>query len=129
MAAATENKRGRPKKIDDVWYYSFSELEKRTAQNTFYVAEAIRITNDKPGGFFVTDKGKFRRNGIAEQIGRAFVDGLISEEQGRELAEIAINQYANGKSVKEIEKDLRIFRQTLQRELNEQGKDGNTWQE
>jgi hypothetical protein len=119
MVAATENKRGRPKKINDSLYYAFPECEKRTAQNIFYVSEAIRITDDKPGGFFVTNKGMFRRNGIAEQIGRACVDGLISEEQGRELAEIAINQYANGKSVKEIEKDLRIFRQTLQRELSE----------
>lgn len=127
--AATKNKRGRPTKIGATWYAGFNDKEKRTAQNVYYLAETIRITNDKPGGFFVTSKGNFRRNGIGEQIGRAYVDGLITEEQVRELADTAMNQYENGRKVKEIEKDLRTLRLMLQREPDEAGKDGRKWQE
>ena len=129
METATKNKRGRPRKISALWYASFSDKESRTVQNLYYLSLVTSLLEEKPGGFFVTSKGNFRRNGIAEQIGRAYDDGLITEEQVRELVDITINQYKNGRKVKEIESDLRIFRQTLQREQNEAGKDGKIWQE
>ena len=119
METATKNKRGRPRKISALWYASFSDEESRTAQNLYYTCLVTSLLEEKPGGFFVTSKGNIRRNGIAEQIGRAYDDGLITEAQVRELAEIAISQYGNGKSVKDIEKDLRTLRQMLQAERRE----------
>lgn len=116
MEAATKNRRGRPKDILNNFYeQTFNDMAPRTAQNTGYAGFFIVSTlKQKKGDFFVTKHGNFRRQGIAEQLGRMLKADLITEEQAKELAQWAIDDYNSGASVKQIESTLRLYRQTLQ---------------
>ena len=51
-----------------------------------------------------------KHKGIAEQIGRMMREGLISDDQALELAQICIDAYSRGKTSKELEKRLREYR-------------------
>ena len=112
--AATKKKRGRPANpMLEVFRVSYPEREKRAAQNLYYVCAAvIEILKQKPGSFFVTGKGNFRRNGIAEQIGRMYEQNGYSEEDCKTIAEQAQELYKAGFSVKAIEKWIRTGRTT-----------------
>ena len=121
MKAATKNKRGRPCTIpgemariynDEV----LTEVEERACLNYYYATKfifAVYGENLKPGTFFLTERKKVRRQGIAEQLGRMYCAGLIDEQSGKELAQTVIDEYRNGSSVKEIEKTLRFMRISL----------------
>lgn len=92
----------------------FPEKETRAAQNFLYAATCIDAIGARNNPFFVSAKGSIKRQGIAEQIGRMLEANLITIEQARELAQEAINDYNNGRSVKEVTSTLRLFRLTLQ---------------
>lgn len=111
MEAATKNKRGRPEKFSKVIYAVWSDKEKRTAQNITYAGEIIERMQQKPGDFFITEKGNLRRQGIAEQIGRMFDDGY-SEEDCIQIAKLAMKMVENGWTVKAVEQWIRTNRKT-----------------
>lgn len=117
MVADTENKpkRGRPLlPMTIAAKIGLPDKEIRTAQNTLYACTFIKEVMEErpgtPGSFFVNDKGNFKRQGIAEQLGRMYEAGLIDKDEGRQLANQVINDYKNGASVKELEKRLRDLR-------------------
>ncbi len=83
--------------------------EKRTAQNIFYAGRTITLLGQHPGDFFITEKGNFRRQGIAEIIGRLHFAGKLTDEQAIELAESAMEVYKSGTKVKEVEKMITEF--------------------
>lgn len=112
MESATKNRRGRPRIYTDVLYSIYNDKEKRVAQNMYYVAQAIILLGEKPGGFFVTEKGNIRRQGIAEQIGRMHKQDGYSDEDCIEVYKTAMELYAQGFSVKAIEKMIRHGRTT-----------------
>ena len=112
MEAATNNKRGRPCAFHKSLYEIFYDKEKRVAQNLIYVGETLKLLQQKPGDFFITENGKnVRRQGIAEQIGRMITEGY-SEEDCKKVAETAIELYKKGVSVKALEKWIRTGRKT-----------------
>ena len=110
--AATKKKRGRPQKLTEDFYSIVPEMEKRPAQNFYYAGVAIELMNEQPGGFFVSEKGKLRRNGIAEQIGRMFAQDGFSKAKCEEIYEMAKHLYKHGYQVKTIEKIIRRGRMT-----------------
>ena len=113
MEAATKNKRGRPKKHKYAEIV-FSECERRTAQNIYYAGLGAEAAGQGyEGSFFVTSKGNFIRQGIAEQLGRLKEDETVSDEDILELAKLCIQDFNNGTPVKEIEKCLRTLRRKL----------------
>jgi len=120
MEAATQNRRGRPKSItrktiEETGLYTLDTM--RGAMNQSYAGMCIlQVAEAKSGeeSFFVTKCGNFRRQGIAEQIGRIYHAELLTLEQCKELMIAAIEEYESGKSVKEVEKHLRDFRLMLQ---------------
>ena len=115
MEAATKNRRGRPKLPGTIAAEMiFTEKETRAAQNMYYAGTFIHNAGYSYNSFFVTGKGNFRRQGIAEQIGRMLKADLITIEQAKELAQLAIDDYNSGTSVKQIESTLRLYRQALQ---------------
>lgn len=113
MESATEKKRGRPQSVTGILARSaYPDNEPRTAINTLYAAHTIKkLTNGDP--FFVTPRGKIRRQGIAEQIGRMIETELITEDQGRDLIEQCKKDYQDGATVKEIERRLRELKKIL----------------
>jgi len=111
MEAATENKRGRPRIYGEMLYAIYSDKEKRVAQNSYYAGIAIQLMQQQPGDFFVTEKGNFRRKGIAEQIGRMSADGY-TEADCKKVAEMAIDLYKRGLTTKAIERWIREGRTT-----------------
>lgn len=114
MEAATKNKKGRPPVFSPTLYTIMGGENKRTAQNQYYAGKCIvNILNQKPGSFFVTSGGKFRRQGIAEKIGRIYTEGLLTADQCKELAQTVIADYKNGQSAKEIEHNLSLFKKML----------------
>lgn len=113
METATKNKKGRPAKFTALHYNLFSEMEKRPAQNIYYAGRIVILAKQKQGDFFVTERGSFRRQGIAEQLGRIYEAGLATDAEILELLEQCIKEYNSGATVKEIEKRLRDTRQIL----------------
>ena len=112
MEAASKNKRGRPKIYGDMLYSIYFDKEKRTAQNTFYVGVTIKMMDQKPGDFFVTEKGNLRRQGIAEQIGRMYNQDGYPEESFKDVCQTAIDIVKDGYSVKDVERWIRHGRTT-----------------
>ena len=110
MEAATKKKRGRPNKWSTDYYSLVSDMEKRRAQNFYYASITISLIKQKPGEFFVTKKGNFRRIGIAEQIGRMKEANITSDEELIKLTQTCIDEYNNGATIKDIEKNLRHLR-------------------
>lgn len=112
METATK-KRGRPRSVlgelasNPVLQDGKTE---RTILNQLYAMECIMLDEDRFKPFFVTDRGKFRRQGIAEQIGRMKEEGIASDEELIELTETCMEDYTAGKPIKEIEKGLRQIR-------------------
>lgn len=118
MEAATKNKRGRPKSIHRLSTEGiFDDKEPRTAMNIGYAGQAVLklMGQNMRGSFFVTERGNFRRQGIAEQLGRMLEEGF-SIEACREMMETCINLYNEGESVKEIERILRVYRMSVKAE-------------
>lgn len=112
METDTKKRRGRPKSVQTLTAEAtglFSELTPRAAQNQVYAAR-VMMMNGGPGSFFWTERGKQRRQGIAEQIGRMLEADLITEDQAKELTQEAIDLYNKGWSVKQIAGLLREMR-------------------
>lgn len=108
MEEDTKKKRGRPKRLDyKVFEAEFAEGEPRAAQNMCHASTTIRLLKQSYDDFFVTEKGKIRRQAIAERLGRLYNAGIISEERLRDLAKQAEEAYNNGMTVKEIEHFIR----------------------
>lgn len=114
MEADTKKGRGRPRTFKNTLYAIYSDKEKRTAQNLYYAGDAVMILGQKPGDFFVSAKGKLRRQSIAEQIGRMHIQDGYSETDCKTIAEKAIALYENGFPVKTIETMIRHGRTTGQ---------------
>lgn len=110
MVADTKNKRGRPITPTGIVARYFNDKETRTAMNMMYAGSIIVKLEQERKAFFVTNKGNFKHQGIAEQIGRMLKEDLISEEEALDLTDSCIADYKNGLSVKEIEKTLRNIR-------------------
>ena len=117
MESATKKKRGRPPK-HEAMYTVFPDMEKRAAANLYFAAKFVRdVAGEKPGGndnFFLTNRGKLKRQGIAEQLGRMLEAELITIEEGQELMQWAIDRYNSGDSVKQIESTLRLYRLNME---------------
>lgn len=113
METDTKNRRGRPRKFEFSTYSMFSDMEKRPVQNLMYASKALLHLCPERDPFFVTEKGNIRRKGIIEQIGRMYVDGTITADQGRELIEQCKTDYNDGHSVKEITDALRKLHMTF----------------
>ena len=114
--AATKNKRGRPPAFSSEFYAIYSDMERRTAQNTHYVARTLfEILGIKSGEvtFFTTAKGNFRHQGIAAQIGRIYDAGLLNKDECKDLVKTVIETYDSGVSAKELERRLIVFKKTL----------------
>ena len=116
METATKKKRGRPAQFTALDYEILSCRSNRAAQNLYYAARLAQgILKQRPGDFFITESGYYRRQGIAEKIGRMYVDGIIDEDDARNLAQQAIDLYNDGTTVKEIEKCLSYIRAEIER--------------
>ena len=120
-AGQTERKRGRPKsemgrRLDII--RSHQNATDRTEINRLYVVKCIRLNEKEFKPFFVTSHGGFRRNGIAEQIGRMRIEELATDEELTELTRQAIRDYENGQKVKDIEKRLRNVRKVWKEALS-----------
>ena len=121
-AGHTERKRGRPKsaigrRLDIV--RSLQDATDRTEINRLYAGMCIDLKQDEFKPFFVTDYGGFKRQGIAEQIGRIREEGLVTDEELTELTRQAIRDYENGEKVKDIEKRLRNVRKVWKEALSD----------
>ena len=117
MVSDTKKKRGRPRSSAGNMAREFPVTEEnsiRANMNQSYAARfAVGILNQKPGDFFFTERGKIRRQAIAEQLGRIYDSRILDERQCRELAQSAVDDYRNGSSVKEVAQRLRDFRRML----------------
>lgn len=112
--AATKKKRGRPPTHpQEIYDLMFPDEERRPVQNKMYAYELISLLDERGKAFFVTDKGKFRRQGIAEKIGRMYSKGLITDDESRSLAADCMKDYENGEPVKQIEKRLALLRDSI----------------
>lgn len=111
MEAATKNKRGRPRIYGDMLYSIYYDKEKRAAQNVYYAGKAITMLQQQPGGFFVTERGNIRRQGIAEQIGRMSEEGY-TDADCKKIAEMAMDLFKRGYKAKAIERWIRQGRKT-----------------
>ena len=118
MVADTK-KRGRPAKHSAV-YDVFPDKEPRAAANLHYAMkfaiEVMHETPDTSGNFFITSRGNIRRQGIAEQLGRMYGAALITADEARELMVKIRHDYEQGRTVKQITKDLATVRKALQNE-------------
>lgn len=128
MESDTKKKRGRPQTIagimaDEYLNAVVVETDKRAAMNFYYACTFLRECYGRPenGSFFISEHGKVRRQGIAEQLGRMLEAELITIEQAKELAQEAEQEYKSGKSVKEIAKALAFLRQALAAEIRAAG--------
>lgn len=106
MEAATKKKRGRPARFPKDLYSVYSDKEKRPAQNIYYAGMMIAMLDQKPGDFFMRENYSYRRQGVAEKIGRMYFNGKITEDEARTLALEAMELYEKGVSCKELEKRL-----------------------
>ena len=112
MVADTKNRRGRPKIFFDGLYSIYFDKEKRTAQNMYYVGEAVKVLGIKQDNpFWITSRGNIKNQGILEQIGRMYENGF-SEEDCLKVAEASIKMKKGGFPVKVIEKWIRNGRIT-----------------
>lgn len=102
MVAATKNKRGRPAGFPDHLYSEFWEKSKRAAQNTYYAILATSAMDQDTQEYFLKD-GVFRRQGIAEKIGRMLKAGKISDQEAGELARECMKSCQEGHKAKEVE--------------------------
>lgn len=106
MEAATKKKRGRPARFPEDLYTVCSNMEKRPAQNWYYAGLLVAMLDQNPGDFFLRENKSYRRQGVAEKIGRMYFNGKITEDEARTLALEAIKLYEKGVSCKELEKRL-----------------------
>ena len=113
METDTKKGRGRPNKWTAEYYRVFDDMEKRPAQNLYYASVTVHdLLHQQPGDFFLTATGRFRRQGIAEQIGRLYCTGKVTADQAQELTQAAIDQYQGGATVREVEHDIKAFRKS-----------------
>lgn len=116
MESATKNKRGRPRTAARETAEAAGDLyntEIRATVNGIYSSACIfHITEDQKA-FFFSPKGRLRRKGIAEQIGRLYDAGIINEGEIPELVSGCIDLYQRGYTVKQIEQHLRSRRNEL----------------
>lgn len=121
MVSATKNKRGRPKIFTDHVYTIMFDCEKRVAQNLMYAMEGYKIIHpdhtiytdpDSYDPFWLTKKGKFKKQGILEQIGRMYSQDGYTEDECKDIFQKVIVLIENGYSVKDVEKMIRHGRTT-----------------
>lgn len=120
-AGQTERKRGRPKSTMTQAVESMRATwnsTERTELNRLYCLQCIKLNEKEFKPFFVTNYGGFKRQGIAEQIGRIREEGLATDEELTELTRQAIRDYENGQKVKDIEKRLRNVRKVWEEALS-----------
>jgi hypothetical protein len=91
----------------------------RARTNLVYCFYTVKLNEQEFKPFFATDYGGFRRNGIAEQIGRMREEELATDEELIELTRQCIKDYENGEKVKDIEKRLRYLRMVWKEALTE----------
>ena len=120
MVADTKNKRkrGRPKLPDTIIREKIGlnpEMSNRQYQNHMYAVRFIGEVLEENHPFFTRKQGGIRRQGIAEQIGRMYVEGLQTKEQCKRLAQWVMDDYNDGTSVKTITKTLSLIRKKLKR--------------
>ena len=126
MVAATKKKRGRPandryKQAVEITILNHAynpEISTRAIQNAVNAEDFICLlieTDSKLYGFFSTENGRVKHNGIAEQIGRMMRESIITGDQAIKIAETCVNAYASGRSSKDIEKELRSYRMWIKR--------------
>lgn len=119
MEAATKNKRGRPKtiarKIAEETRGS-SNKGTRAQVNEVYRSIPMLYITEEQKAFFHTNRGRPRRTGILEQIGRLYDADLIDKEEIPELTQLCIGFYLQGYTVKQIEKILRNHRRRKMQE-------------
>ena len=106
MEADTKKKRGRPAGFPEELYMINSDKEKRPAQNLYYATMIVSLLDQNPGDFFLRENKSYRRQGVAEKIGRMYASGKITEDEARTLALEAMKLYEKGVSCKELEKRL-----------------------
>lgn len=122
MVAATKNKRGRPRNQDLrdrqlLEYKQDDPRSDRAAQNSYYVEEIglficdLSDYNPELYDFFTDARGKLRRRGILEQVGRMFYEGYYAGDGTLyELLKACMKAYNKGLSCKVIEQRLRQLR-------------------
>ena len=107
----TATKKGRPPKYKETLYCIYHDKEKRTAQNNYYAALALRRLNADPrDSFYISELGKLRRAGILEQVGRMYAARLADKDECRDLLQACKKDYLSGTKSKDIEKRLRALR-------------------
>ena len=121
MVADTNNKkqRGRPKLPDTILREKVGmnpEMSRRQYQNRMYAVHFICEVLEENHPFFRDERGNMRRQGIAEQLGRMYMEGLISKNNCKKLLEYVIDDYNNGTSVKEISSRLSFLRKKYKKE-------------
>ena len=121
MEADTKKKRGRPRTPAGEMAIVFQRNVNpnnglRGNMNRYYAASLLLELYGKveEGNFFLSSRGEIRRQGILEQIGRMYEHGLITKEEAQSLTSQCIQDYEAGRTVKEIEKNLRALRKILQ---------------
>ncbi len=112
MEAATKKKRGRPAQFKDGLYTIYYDKEKRTAQNLYFAGKGYDLLGDAYQSFFFTEKGKWKRQGIAEQIGRMYEQDQFKKEDCVTIGETAVKLIEKGWKVKSIERWIRNGRKT-----------------
>lgn len=123
MVAATEKKRGRPKdkdlqeRIALENAISDSPRSTRATQNAFYAEQigffVMDLEDYSPElyDFFTDARGRYKKCGILEQIGRMVFDGTIAgDDEVYGLLKACFKAYNMGLSSKDIEKRLREVR-------------------
>lgn len=113
MEAATKNKnkRGRPRTyIRDIAESVRDENTIRSTINDTYGSAIFASLTGEEKDFFVTERGKVRRKGILEQLGRMYDADIISGEEITDCVRACIKLYNDGMTVKEIENRLRDIR-------------------
>ena len=122
MVAATRNKRGRPDifeaymvepdKARNLHRSVFNDKDGRTLTNEFYACygynHIIRdIRDEELKQIFWTEKGKWKAKGIAEQIGRMYLQNNYDLESCQRMTIKAVEFLEQGYTVKQIERWLR----------------------
>ena len=118
---ADTKKRGRPRSPAGEAAILFQQAVNpenglRENMNFYYASSLLDALGGKleNGSFFLSPRGKIRRQGILEQIGRMYEHELITQEEARELINQCMHDYDAGQTVKEIEARLRTLRKLLQ---------------
>ena len=125
MEAATKNKRGRPdvfstyyknpKDARELHFSLYQGLDKRSLTNMVYCEKGWDIAKELgeyTKQYFWTDKGNWKAKGIAEQLGRMYLQSGFDIESCKDICKTALLMIDNGFTVKTIERWIRKGRNT-----------------